>query len=139
VIAVMQKPNGAQAAGQGAFAAKLKASIVTSLIAAALTLSIGLAALGALTATTAVAAGGLGLAYGACERTEANLASDLGIGVATLRATDPATLATQVAARHTTGALTATGAQHATDRAASYATCRQVFGTTAAPEQPGDR
>jgi hypothetical protein len=65
------------------------------------------------------------VAYGACQRVGTDLAADLGVSVATLRATDPADVPAQLTARG--GALTATQAQDAADRAEAYSGCREVF------------
>ena len=113
-------------------AARLRAMLATGLVAAALSLGIGLAVLGALAATATVAAGGLGLAYGACQTIESNLATDLGISVETLRTLDTMTVADQIAARQAAGSLTASGAQRASERGDAYATCRQTFAPPAA-------
>ena len=106
--------------GQG-----LKTLLIGGLIAATLTMSAGLAVVGTVAATAGVAVGGLGVAYGACQRVETDLAGDLGVSVATLRATDPAAVPAQLAARG--AALTTTQAKHAADRAEAYSGCRTVF------------
>ncbi len=139
MIAVVRNTGSANSAVRDDRLAEAKASIVSWLITAALSLSIGLVVLGGLTAAAVAVAGSLNVAHDACQSTEANLASDLGISVATLRGIDPATLADHVAARQTAGTLTAIGALQATDRAGSYATCRQVFGQTTTTEQPSRR
>lgn len=110
----------------------LRAMLATGLVAAALSLGIGLAVMGALAATATVAAGGLGLAYGACQTIESNLATDLGISVEALRTLDTPTVANQIAARQAAGGLTASGAQRASERGDAYATCRQTFAPPAA-------
>lgn len=139
MIAVVRGANTASEVGRNDHLDTLKASIGSWLITAALSLSLVIVALGGLTAAAVAVSGSLGLAHGACQTTETNLASDLGISVATLRATDPAELTDHITARQTTGALTATAARQATDRASSYATCRQVFGQTATAEQSPNR
>ena len=115
--------------------ARVRASITAAIVAAALSLGIGLAVMGALAATASVAAGGLGLAYGACQRIEVDLASDLGLSVAALKATELQELSDLVGVRHTAGALTTIEARHAADGTAAYANCRQVFGGMAADRQ----
>jgi hypothetical protein len=118
--------------------ARVRASIAAALVAAALSLGIGLAVLGALVATASVAAGGLGMAYSACQRIEVDLASDLGLSVAALKSTNSAELSNLVGVRHTAGALTTIETRHATDSTAAYANCRQVFGEVA-PDRPESR
>jgi hypothetical protein len=103
----------------------VKTLLVGGLLAAMLTLSAGLAVFGTATAAAGVAIGGAGVAYGACQRVETNLAADLGVSVATLRATDPADVPAQLTARN--GALTPQQARQAADRAEAYAGCREVF------------
>jgi hypothetical protein len=116
--------NGAQrhtgGSGRG-----LKALLIGGLLAATFTMSAGLAVFGTATVAAGVAIGGAGVAYGACQRVETDLAADLGVSVATLRATDPADVPAQLTARG--GALTATQAQDAADRAEAYSGCREVF------------
>lgn len=111
--------------------ARVRASIAAALVAASLSLGIGLAVLGAFAATASVAAGGLGLAYGACQRIEADLALDLGLSTEALRAAEVRGLPDLVGARHAAGNLTTIEARHATDGTAAYANCRQVFGEIA--------
>ena len=118
--------------------AGVRASIAAAIVAAALSLGIGLAVMGALAATATVAAGGLGMAYSACQRIEVDLASDLGLSVAGLQATDLKELSDLVGVRHPAGTLTTLEAQHATDGTAAYANCRQVFGGAAA-DRSGSR
>jgi membrane protein implicated in regulation of membrane protease activity len=128
----MHKSGIANAPGRD-LPAELKAGIASWLVTATLSLILGLVVLGSFAAVAALAAGSLGVAHSACEQTEAALASDLGISVATLRATDPASIVDQIAARQTTS-----DTRQATDRAATYANCRQVFAPPlSAP--PGDR
>ncbi|MFN8516685.1 MAG: hypothetical protein U0841_29735, partial [Chloroflexia bacterium] len=114
-----QRQNGGNGRG-------LKTLLVSGLIALSLTLSTGLAVVGTAAAAAGIAVGGAGVAYGACQRVETDLATDLGVSVATLRATEPAQVSAQVAARG--GSLTATQAKHAADRAEAYSGCREVFG-----------
>ena len=102
----------------------LKALLIGGLIAATLTMSAGVAVVGTAAAAAGAAVGGLGVAYGACQRVETDLAADLGVSVATLRATDPAAVPAQLAARGT--ALTTTQARHAADRAEAYSGCRTL-------------
>jgi hypothetical protein len=136
VIAVMRGANSTNEARRNDRPTAMHASIGSWLVTAALSLSLVAVALGGLTAAAVAVSGSLGMAHSACQTTEANLASDLGISVAALRATDPADLTNHITARQTTGTLTATGALQATDRASSYATCRQIFGQTATAERP---
>ena len=114
----------------------LWATLATGLVAAALSLGIGLAVLGALAATATVAAGGLGMAYGACQSIEDNLAADLNVSVAALQAIDQAALPERVAARQALGLLTASGAQRANERVEAYGKRRQIF---ASPGVPAER
>lgn len=111
---------------QGGNGRGLKTLLVGGLIALSLTMSAGLAVVGTAAAAAGIAVGGAGVAYGACQRVETDLATDLGVSVATLRATDPAQVSAQVATRG--GSLTATQAKHAADRAEAYSGCREVFG-----------
>jgi hypothetical protein len=85
-----------------------------------------------------VAAGGLGMAYSACQRIELDLASDLGLSIEALKATEPTELSDLVGVRHMAGALTTIETRHATDSTAAYANCRQVFGEVA-PDRPESR
>jgi len=113
-----QRQNGGTGRG-------LKTLLIGGMIAMTLTMSAGLAVVGTAAAAAGIAVGGAGVAYGACQRVETDLAADLGVSVTTLRATDPAQVPAQVAARR--GALTTTQAQHAADRAEAYSGCREVF------------
>lgn len=113
-----QRHNGGL--GQG-----LKALLIGGMLAMTLTLSAGLALFGTAVAVAGVAIGGVGVAYGACQRVETDLAADLGVSVATLRAADPADLPAQLTARG--AALTTTQARHAADRTEAYAGCREVL------------
>ncbi len=103
----------------------LRTLLIGGMIAATLTMSAGLAVVGTAAAATGAVVGGLGVAYGACQRVEIDLATDLGVSVATLRATDPASVPAQLAARG--AALTTAQTQHAADRAEAYSGCRQVL------------
>jgi hypothetical protein len=116
--------NGAQR-HTGGTGRGLKALRIGGLLAATLTLSAGLAVVGTAAAAAGVAVGGIGVAYGACQHVEADLAADLGVSVAALRATDPAAVPAQLAAR--VGVLTPMQAQDAADRAEAYNGCREVF------------
>jgi hypothetical protein len=99
----------------------LKALLIGGLLAATLTMSAGLAVVGTAAAAAGIAVGGMGVAYGACQRVETDLAVDLGVSVATLRATDPSSVATQLTAK---GGTLAT---NAADRAGAYGDCREIF------------
>lgn len=112
--------------GNGANGRGLKALLVGGLLAVTLTMGAGLALVGTVAAATGVAVGGLGVAYGACQHMEADLADDLGVGVAVLRATDPAGVRARLAARG--GTLTALRAERAAALADAYDDCRDVFG-----------
>lgn len=107
--------------------AKVRAAFAAGLVAATLSLGIGVAVFGAMAATMTVAAGGLGVAHGACQSIEADLADDLGISTATLRAIEPPLLDERIAARRAAGALTPSAARRSGERAVAYANCRQTF------------
>ena len=111
----------------GRIAAQVRSTLAAGFVAATLSIGIGVAVFGATVATVTVAAGGLGVAHGACQSVEAGLAADLGISVAALRAVEPTTLAARVAARQAAGALTPHEARRGDERAVAYTGCRQTF------------
>lgn len=116
-------------------ASPLKTLLVAGLLAVTLTVGLGFAAVGAAVVGVAgiaigAAAGGAAVAHGACAEVESELAGDLGITVAELRAADRATLGTRIAARVAGGALTAEAARDAADLAEGYRVCTRVLGET---------
>ncbi len=127
----MQDTTGTNNTWLSRRSARVRASIAAVIVAAALSLGIGLAVLGALVASASVAAGGLGMANSACQRIEIDLATDLGLSVEALKATEPKELSDLIGVRHAAGALTTIEARHVTDSTVTYANCRQVFGEVA--------
>ncbi len=72
-----QMINGAQQRN-GGNGRGLKALLIGGLLAATLTMSAGLAVVGTAAAAAGITIGGMGVAYGACQRVETDLATDLG-------------------------------------------------------------
>ncbi|HEY8601292.1 MAG TPA: hypothetical protein VIL85_22870 [Thermomicrobiales bacterium] len=122
-------PHGAQGS---TMRDTLKGLALSAFISLVLSLSAGIIVVGVLFAASGVAVAGAGVAYGSCQQVESNLAAALDLDVATLRATDPATLTARLTERQAHGLLTAREATRAEGWATTYADCRLVLGRATA-------
>lgn len=133
----MQATMGVNPLAHRGGTARLRSVLAAGLVAATISLGAGVAMFGALTAAVTVAAGGLGVAYDACQRVETNLAADLGMSASALRLATPAEIRGRIVAREGAGPLPASVARRTAQRATAYDSCRQTFGpaaVTAGPE-----